>query len=175
VLSDGRYLFFVATIVPVVIAGAWRFRLARAATAALVAVGLIAFLTNTTFLEGATRPSTTPIIDALEDEGYGTAVAQYWIAYQMTFESDERVIASPNDIIRYEPYARTVAADRPAFVFERWRTPEEYRWVTDNLTALDIDYTIIEAGEFLAILPEHGWVPASALPTTAPPDESSGS
>jgi hypothetical protein len=45
-------------------------------------------------------------------------LANYWIAYRITFESDEHVIASPSGFWRYKPYRDAVAADpRPARVF----------------------------------------------------------
>lgn len=47
---------------------------------------------------------------ALVDRGITTLVADYWIAYALTFETDERVIATPKANVRYRPYDEKVRA-----------------------------------------------------------------
>jgi 4-amino-4-deoxy-L-arabinose transferase-like glycosyltransferase len=50
------------------------------------------------------------LADALEREGVRTVVADYWIAYALSFESRERIIATPKPgQVRYGPYQRQVA------------------------------------------------------------------
>jgi 4-amino-4-deoxy-L-arabinose transferase-like glycosyltransferase len=50
------------------------------------------------------------LADALEREGVRTVVADYWIAYALSFETRERIIATPNPgQVRYGPYQRKVA------------------------------------------------------------------
>lgn len=55
---------------------------------------------------------------ALVDRGITTLVADYWIAYALTFETDERVIATPKANVRYRPYDEKVrAAGVTSYVF----------------------------------------------------------
>lgn len=57
-------------------------------------------------------------IDHLRLAGVDHVWADYWLAYRMTFESDEQIIASPTRNVRYEPYATAVAEDpSPAVAF----------------------------------------------------------
>lgn len=46
----------------------------------------------------------------LDPPGITTVVADYWISYALTFETDERVIATPIDNVRYWPYDERVRA-----------------------------------------------------------------
>ena len=51
--------------------------------------------------------------------------APYEIAYRITFETRERIVASSLTAVRHEPYQRIVAAaSRPAYVFVRGSTSE---------------------------------------------------
>jgi hypothetical protein len=46
------------------------------------------------------------------------AYAPYWVSYRLTFETQESTIASPDDLVRYRPYAAEVSASRaPAYLF----------------------------------------------------------
>lgn len=46
----------------------------------------------------------------LERRGITTVVADYWISYALTFETDERIIATPISNVRYRPYDERVRA-----------------------------------------------------------------
>jgi hypothetical protein len=55
---------------------------------------------------------------ALQRDGVRMVVADYWIAYALTFESRERIIATPTYTVRYRPYQeRVAAAGARAYVF----------------------------------------------------------
>jgi 4-amino-4-deoxy-L-arabinose transferase-like glycosyltransferase len=158
-LFEGRYLFFITAVLPIIFARLWQTRALQVGLAAVVTATAVAFLSNATFLGRSVHESTRPMIDALQANGYTTAVADYWIAYQMTFEADEKVIASSLDTIRFEPYLRIVQDNRSAYVFRLDQPATAFAWVTDNLLALGIQYRIIEAGHLIAILPAEPWVP----------------
>lgn len=52
------------------------------------------------------------VLQALESEGYRYAEADYWLAYALTFMSDERIIVASNDFQRIPAYTKIVAANR---------------------------------------------------------------
>jgi hypothetical protein len=59
-----------------------------------------------------------PALDALEHEGGRRARAHYAVAYRITFESAERIVAASTGQVRNDEYQRLVAAARdPAEVF----------------------------------------------------------
>ena len=61
---------------------------------------------------------TGPLIDALEAHHVKHFEADYWIAYRVAFETDERIIGSPRAFKRWPPFDRAVAADpHPPAVF----------------------------------------------------------
>jgi hypothetical protein len=77
-----------------------------------------------------------PLISTLDRLGVHRVYASFWIAYRLSFETRERIIAVKNDFtgvswdgsqaqpklgtfIRYPPFERKVRAGRHAFVFYR--------------------------------------------------------
>ena len=60
----------------------------------------------------------TPLLDLLEREHVRYVLANYWIAYRISFESDERIIATSTGFVRYQPHDRLVRnSPAPARVF----------------------------------------------------------
>lgn len=62
---------------------------------------------------GVTRP---PVhlggdIRQLHEMGVDHLWTDYWLAYRLTFESDEEIIASPTRNVRYTPYVEEIRAD----------------------------------------------------------------
>jgi hypothetical protein len=74
-------------------------------------------------------------------------LANYWIAYRITFESSERIIASPSGFWRYRPYHDAVAADkRPGRVFlagSRVEREERRRLLRENYERLAVDGFVV--------------------------------
>ncbi|HZB23497.1 MAG TPA: glycosyltransferase family 39 protein [Gaiellaceae bacterium] len=67
-----------------------------------------------------------PVLHLLEAERQRYALANYWIAYRLTFESDERVIATSTGFVRYQPHDRLVRrSSYPARVYVHGSTVEE--------------------------------------------------
>jgi hypothetical protein len=59
----------------------------------------------------------SPVLRAIDDAGETRVRAHYAIAYRITFESDEQIIAASTGQSRYAPYQRAVDADpSPALV-----------------------------------------------------------
>ena len=60
------------------------------------------------------------VIDLLEREGETKVLANYWIAYRISFESAERVIATSTGFVRYQPHDELVRRSAyPARVYVR--------------------------------------------------------
>lgn len=53
-------------------------------------------------------PPLRPLVRALDRRGVTTAYADYWIAYRLSFETRERIVATPVDFVRYLPYDEKV-------------------------------------------------------------------
>jgi hypothetical protein len=59
-----------------------------------------------------------PLLDSLEREQVRYVLAKYWIAYRISFESDEQIIATSTGFVRYQPHDRLVRnSPAPARVF----------------------------------------------------------
>jgi hypothetical protein len=70
-----------------------------------------------------------PALRTLERLDQRRVRAPYEVAYRITFESRERIIAASTSAVRYQPYQRAVArVRRPAHVFVRGSRAEQ-RWV----------------------------------------------
>ncbi len=77
-------------------------------------------------VEGRPAGDLKPAIDRLEREGERYVLADYWIAYRLSFESAERIIATSTGFVRYQPYdLRVRARDHPARVFGAESTVEQ--------------------------------------------------
>jgi hypothetical protein len=59
-----------------------------------------------------------PALAVLEEEGATRVLADYWIAYRISFESAEEIVATSTGFVRYEPHDRLVRRSAfPARVF----------------------------------------------------------
>jgi Dolichyl-phosphate-mannose-protein mannosyltransferase len=133
--TEPRYLVFLAPI-PALLLGRALTRPGLAAAGLAIAlavsvVGLRALERQDLFTpevhEGGVTTDIGPLVDRLESEGVGRVLANYWLAYRISFESDERVIATSTGHVRYEPHDRLVRRDaRAAYVFFRG-APDERR------------------------------------------------
>ncbi len=162
-LVEGRYVYFVASLIPLVLARVMTRRVGVAAVCALVAFTSIAFLQQRARLQEIARPSTVAIARALQANGYHTAIADYWTAYQLTFTAGEKVIATPTYHPRYKPYLAEVNASAPAYVFRVSKSPTD-GWLIDELNAAGIGYRTITGGQYFAILPSQRFVTQRAIP-----------
>ena len=127
-LGEPRYLFALVPVLCLIVG--WKFsqpdRTASIALLVIAAMWTVAALaqmaTNnvgTALASGAPVPRDLgPLIHELADDNVRYVYAGYWIAYRIAFESDERILATPTDFIRYAPMDETVRAQqRIAYVF----------------------------------------------------------
>jgi hypothetical protein len=71
-------------------------------------------------------PDLAPVLRVLEREGADRVLADYWIAYRISFESGERIIATSTSFVRYAPHDRLVRSRvHPARVYVSGRPAEE--------------------------------------------------
>src|SRR5581483_3086030 len=119
--GEPRYGLFLAPVLALLLASAVTMALrrpsAQLAVFALLAASRVASL-NGLMDYGERNPGhhdltpnrLGPLADALEREGVRTVVADYWIAYARSFETPERITATPTATVRYRPYRDKVAA-----------------------------------------------------------------
>ena len=119
--GEPRYGLFLAPVLALL--------LARGVTAVLrhpgfhLAVVAVAALTTVASLQGLMdygrrnpgHHDLTPehlgaLGETLERQGVHDVVADYWIAYSLSFQTRERIIATPTATVRYRPYQQRVAA-----------------------------------------------------------------
>ena len=91
-----------------------------------------------------------PAIRVLEQNGVDRVLANYWIAYRITFETRERIIASSSGHWRYQPYRELVRSEpRPGRVFVAGSTTEQA--VREQL--LSGGYRRVVAGGYIVYVP----------------------
>jgi 4-amino-4-deoxy-L-arabinose transferase-like glycosyltransferase len=130
----------------------------------VIAVGAAAVLTVGTLIymhhveegpiigETPTQIAVLPLVRELERQGIDRVWADYWIAYPITFASEERVIAASTGLSRYQPFQDVVAAAPDAsHVFPIGSTLESgfLAEIGDDVSA----YTITEVGSVVIYRP----------------------
>ena len=92
----------------------------------------------------------SPLIALLEREGANRVLADYWIAYRISFESEERVIATPTGFVRYAPHDELVRGARfPAHVY----LPRDPREANARARLEARGYRRVESERFVVYLP----------------------
>jgi hypothetical protein len=106
-----------------------------------------------------------PAIAALDRAGVTEVYADYWVAYRLAFETEERIVASPSwGIDRYPPYtARVEAAARPAWVVT---VGPQLDALVAALDRLGVPADVVAAGEMAVVLPARPVAPGE-LPEAA--------
>jgi Dolichyl-phosphate-mannose-protein mannosyltransferase len=149
-ITEPRYLVFFGPVVALLLAHglAARPRLAAAGLAAALALSIVGLRTlerqdlfTPEVHEGGVTAELGPLIARLEREGVDHVFANYWLAYRISFESDERVIATSTGHVRYEPHDRAVRSDpNAAHVFFAGapdeRRPENSRRIREGPFAI---------------------------------------
>jgi hypothetical protein len=133
-VAEPRYLVFVSPLPALFVARL----LTRPVVAGVVLAAAVAFsvygLTRIQeqrlFLPRAARDVRVPtdmgpLIRFLEEHGANRVLADYWVAYRLSFESDERVIATSTRFVRYPPHDRLVRRSAyPSRVFVEGQVKE---------------------------------------------------
>ncbi len=124
-VDEARYLVYLSPALALLgIAALRRGPAIGAAMAGALALTVIALgvLAEPPRASGGSVPipaSMTSLVRDLEQRGVHHAFGIYWIAYRLTFESREQVVAASTDTVRYPPFQDQVrsAGDVPAWVF----------------------------------------------------------
>jgi 4-amino-4-deoxy-L-arabinose transferase-like glycosyltransferase len=96
-------------------------------------------------------PDIGPLLTTLRAADVTRVFAQYSVAYRLTFESDEAIIATPGGVVsRYPPHERAVLASRsPAYVFVAGS--EDERAAAGRLEGRG--YRLVDLGDWSVYLP----------------------
>lgn len=167
-IGDPRYLTFLPPLLAVMLAVAlarlrWQRLVAPTIVTAVLGLAVIGANASVQIDEPPGRWDVAareidPLVDLLDEEGVDRAFADYWIAYRLTLETEEDVIASPLVTIRHPPYEEAVrCAARPAYaVFDK---SEEAARIEAFLSAHGIGYTARSAAVYRLIVPDLRVVP----------------
>lgn len=132
--SEPRVLFPYYMLVPPVLAAGLSSIATRGSAGRWFAIALGGFLLfahgmgvalEYRHLQNTTTEATAdlqPLQDALRREGIRHVYTDYWTAYRLTFESNERIVAAPipgDEAVRYPLYQQQVAADPSAGIVIR--------------------------------------------------------
>ncbi len=153
-VGSGRYFIFLAPTVAFLLVGATRRSMVLAAW---VIVGLgLTLVTIWDIRESAVAPdSMTPVVTFLEEHGIHNVYAHYWVAYKMTWESGEKIIAA-SDFDRYPPWnAQVRAAPFVAYVMYLPFSQDSARYValTEGLVQQSIGFSTHEIGRYVIVIP----------------------
>lgn len=124
---EPRYLFTLAPIIAL-LAGAALGRRPALAVAVCAGVLLLSVTGLRSLADGTLVSAVTggvqapadagPALDVLRENGVRHAYASYWLAYRLTFESDETIVVASTGQVRQRVYQRVVARSRnPARVY----------------------------------------------------------
>jgi 4-amino-4-deoxy-L-arabinose transferase-like glycosyltransferase len=172
VTAEGRYFFCFMPLLALALARLVRTRLVAAVlfpvllASTVLGVGKIP-PGNAGATSGALVPrSMAPLIASLKAEHVNAVFANYWIAYRLTFESREHVIASGVDTERYRPYGEFVRrSPAPAWVFlENTLAESGFRAALDRL---GIESRLWRTGGFSIYVPASPVHPEQLLPAEA--------
>jgi 4-amino-4-deoxy-L-arabinose transferase-like glycosyltransferase len=161
--AEPRYLFLLTPVIALLIAAAvkhWSKEM-FALVLCLLVFSSTAGLTimadhNTTSLTVPNvilPPDISPLLVLLEQHDVDHAYANYWLAYLITFETDERIVATQDDgFLRYLPYAEEVAEDpEAAHVFvEGSQSGPPY---VESLETAETPYERYQEGSFVLYIP----------------------
>jgi hypothetical protein len=158
-LAEGRYLYFFASLLPLFVCYVMQYRVGQVAVLGFVAITAVAFIRD--YGTRPQGPTVTAIARALDANGYHTAVANYWIAYNLTYATDEHIISSPlpgQVGARFAPYIREIQSSRPAYIFVNLHSGTHDVRLIHALEQAKIGYRVITAGAYVAVLPEKPFI-----------------
>jgi len=152
-VGEPRYLFLLSPVIALLLARPLVTRVGQIAGLSVVAGLSIATLV---YLPGDSpanpRGPMRQLISALDARGVNRVFCPYLVAHRLTFDSHERIIASPTDVVRWRDYDRTVrSSPSPAYV-ELVGTEEQHR-LERVLSERRIPAGRVEVGAFDIYLP----------------------
>jgi 4-amino-4-deoxy-L-arabinose transferase-like glycosyltransferase len=168
-----RYLFFVVPFVVLLlarVAGSTRVAvLVLAATLLVTGIGLQRIYAVSELEPSGYRVGNVgdlgPAIAELDRLGVDRVHGDYWVAYRLAFETEERIIATPSwGIDRYPPYTDAVrASPRSAWVVDAGAQRDA---LLAALARLGVPAEVRPAGEFTVVVPARPVTPEE-LPEAA--------
>jgi hypothetical protein len=153
-LNEGRYLYFFASLLPLLVCEVLQFPVGRVVVLGFVTITAVAFIQS--YGTKPQGPTVTGIARALEANGYHTAVGSYWTSYILTYMSGEHVITSPmpgQPGARYAPYIREIQHSNPAYVFGVTHEGISDGGFRRALRREKIKYRVVVSGAYAAVLP----------------------
>lgn len=160
VIGEGRYVMFLLPAVALLLASAAREVVTG--TALIAGVTALSVLGVLRIAEATAPPAPDvamphhagPLVEFLEQQGMDRVYANYWVAYRVAFESEERIIATPADAsARYQPYVDALRrADAPVYVFPA--ASQQVPQFEAGLAALGVPFQRFEVAEFVVLRPE---------------------
>lgn len=171
-VREPRYLYFTWPLVVLVVGGALgTFRNQKLALGVLVLIAAGSVASTAVMVQRGESVKglwdfapgdLRPVIARLNAEGHDRVFADYWIAYRLALATDEKVIASPLQTIRYQPYETKVrAAESPTYVFFDGSCYEEK--FKAFLDGRGVGYTDNTAGIYAIVQPAVRVLPEEAL------------
>ena len=90
----------------------------------------------------------------LEREGIDAVYGDYWVAYRLVFETEERVVAATSlGCAPLRPATSTTCGPAPARPGSSTRGDAARRAGGGRWTALDVEAEVIDAGAFAVVIP----------------------
>ncbi|HET7695835.1 MAG TPA: hypothetical protein VFK57_09025 [Vicinamibacterales bacterium] len=104
----GLFAWFLASRPPALVRAAWHVALA----AWLLVVAAPHARLAAEYVRGAPTPAKQPLIAVLESRGIRYGMADYWLAYYVTFATGERIVLASSDVMRISTYEQIVNEHR---------------------------------------------------------------
>lgn len=158
--AEPRYLYVIMPLLALLMARlAGSLKLGAILPPTLVALSVLGLVAINNFPKDTIVPADfQPLIDELESQRIDRVFAYHTIAYRLSFESGEEIVATAMDHVRYRPFDRLVRDDQnPSFVFAPF--PDVASDVMAELHMLDIGYSSTSAGDFVILTPSSHVVP----------------
>jgi hypothetical protein len=117
-------------------------------------------------------PEVDPLVQVLDQADVAHVISGFWVAYKLTWETEEAVIATPVAMNRYSPYRDEVAAaDEIGYVYNNFEPAqlENADVMREALSARDITFEEKVAGGYTVIFPTQVILP-DQLPGSAVPN-----
>jgi 4-amino-4-deoxy-L-arabinose transferase-like glycosyltransferase len=171
-VGSGRYFIFLGPPVAIVLSSLPRSDLGRIALLA-ICISLTAFgLARMRDLQVSFVPEVDPLVQVLDQADVAHVISGFWVAYKLTWETEEAVIATPVAMNRYSPYRDEVAAaDEIGYVYNNFEPAqlENADVMREALSARDITFEEKVAGGYTVIFPTQVILP-DQLPGSAVPN-----
>jgi hypothetical protein len=157
--GEGRYLYLYSPLLALLVAHAARHRIGVG-----VAFGLMVTVTIgqlTTMGSGTSGMASNlpvpkemgPLIRTLQQERIDAVWANYWIAYRLTFVSQEKIVAAAGGDDRYPPYEQHVRrSPRTAWVYVAGSLADQR--FTAALEQQGVAYRSLRPGKFAVHIPD---------------------